>query len=278
VTILVTGPSGHVGRGVVDQLVTAGEPVRALTHHGEPADLPGEVEAVDGDLTEPETLRPALDGVRRVFLYGNPRSMAAFIAEARKAGVTHVVALSSASVVAKNADVNPIARKHLAVEHALADSGLRVTVLRPAAFSANTLRWAPSVRAEGLVRAPYPNAYVVPIHEADIAAVAVAALTGDGHAGETYFLTGPEAITQRQQVGVISKALGRSVRFVEQTADEARAEMIASQPSEIVDTVLGYLAATDGAPGRVADTVERITGRPGRTYYEWVNDHRVEFL
>jgi uncharacterized protein YbjT (DUF2867 family) len=275
-TILITGPSGHVGRSVLDQLTAADEPVRALLHQGAPTHLPGRVEAVDGDLARPETLGPALDGVRKVFLYGKPESMDGFVTAATEAGVAHVVALSSASVT-RNAEANPIARKHLAVERALAGSTLATTILRPAAFAANTLQWAPSIRAEGVVRAPYANAYVVPIHEADIAAVAVAALTGGGHEGATYLLTGPEAITQRRQVELISQTLGRPVRFEEQTAAEARAEMIRFMPPETADTVLGYLAATERAPGPVTDTVQQVTGRPARDYLCWVNDHLAEF-
>ncbi|MGH3800485.1 MAG: NAD(P)H-binding protein [Pseudonocardiaceae bacterium] len=276
-TILVTGSRGHVGRSVLSQLLAAGQPVRALRHHQEPNDPSSSVEIMEGDLARPQTLRLALEGVRKVFLYGNAQAIDEFIAEATKAGVTHVVALSSASVAASNADVNPIARRHLAIERALADSELGTTFLRPAAFATNTLRWTPSIRAESVVRAPYPNSYVAPIHEADIAAVAVRGLTGEGHEGASYFLTGPEALSQRQQVRLIAGVLGRPLRFEEQTPGEAREEMIKTVPGEIVDTVLGYLAASDGAPRMITDTVAHITGRPALTFAQWVGDHLVDF-
>lgn len=276
-TILVTGSGGHVGRNVVAQLLDAGEPVRALRHHEEPAGPADPVEVVRGDLARPETLRPALEGVHKVFLYGNAQAIDGFIAVALDAGVTHVVALSSASIAASNAEVNPIARRHLTVERALTESELDATFLRPASFATNALQWAPSIRAHGTVRAPYPDSYVVPVHEADVAAVAVHALTGTGHEAAAYFLTGPEALSQRQQVDTIAGVLGRPLRFDEQTPDEAREEMIRTVPAAIADTVLGYLAATDGAPGRISDAVPDITGVPARTFTQWVRDHRTEF-
>ncbi|MGK5627224.1 NAD(P)H-binding protein [Streptomyces sp. URMC 123] len=276
-TILVTGGRGHVARSLVDQLVESGQRVRVATRDASALTAPAGAEVVEADLTRAETLPAALSGVSKVFLYADPQGVDVFVEAAREAGVEHVVLLSASPVTAANPDLNPLARMHRAAERALIASDLPWTFLRPGAFATNTLQWAASIRDEGVVRAPYPEAHIDAIHEADIAAVAVRALTETGHEGRAYLMTGPESVTQRQQVEAISKAIGRLVEFVELTPAEYRETLSRWGSDELVDQLLRYLSEQDGIPMPVVNTVELMLGRPARTYAEWATDHADDF-
>jgi uncharacterized protein YbjT (DUF2867 family) len=276
-TILVTGATGNVGRNVVELLLAAGVPVRATSRRPATAGLPDGVEVREADLARPETLPAALSGVDKVYLFPEPDAVDGFVDAARSAGVRHVVLLSSLSATAPDPDDNPIGRRHIVVERALEASGMAWTFVRPGAFAVNTLQWAESIRAEGVVRAPYPEANVAPVHEKDIAAVAVRALLEDGHEKAAYAITGPESITQRRQVELIAAAIGQPVRFEELDPAQVRKQMAAWLSPQVADVLLGYLAEYNGKPAEVYDTVEKVTGRPGRTFAQWAVDHATDF-
>jgi len=273
--IVVTGATGNVGGNVVRQLLDAGERVRAVTRSPGTARLPQGVEVVGGDLAEPSTLTGGFDGAERMFLFPVPSTVDSVAELAKASGVRRVVVLSS-SAAADQGD-NPIAVMHRTVEQALENSGLDWTFVRPGGFATNTLSWAPSVRAEGVVRAPYPDAVANLIHEADIAAVATTALLEDGHVGARYELTGPHSNTQIEQVQAIAAAIGRDVRFEEQTPEQARRTMVEYMPAPIADILLNYWASSVGSPAPVLPTVEQVTGRPARSYPEWAVDHAEDF-
>lgn len=276
-TILVTGATGSVGRHVVGRLVAAGATVRALTRNPATAGLPEGVEVFEGDLTRPDTLRAALRGVERLYLFPVPETSREVVAAAREAGVRRIVVLSSSSVLDESGD-NHSGEHHRTVERAVEESGIDWTFVRPDEFATNVLwKWGHSIRTEGVVRAPYGNAPRVLVHEADVAAVAVTALLEDGHAGRAYVLTGPEAITQADQVRAISGALGREVRFEEITPDQAREQMGRVMPVPVVEMVLGYLAGAVADPPVPLDTVEQVTGVPARTFAQWAADHAADF-
>ena len=155
------------------------------------------------------------------------------------------------------------------------------THVRPGMFMTNTLSWAPSIRTGDVVRQPYPAATAAPIHEADIAAVAVAALLDpERHAGAAYALSGPEALSQLDRVRILAEVLGRPVRFEEQSRDQARADLLASpwMNERLADSLLDMLAASNGvADGLVLPTVGDVLGRPPRSFVDWVEDHRDAF-
>ncbi|MDT7623612.1 MAG: hypothetical protein QOF99_4513 [Pseudonocardiales bacterium] len=273
--ILVTGATGNVGGSVVRQLLDAGENIRALTRDPGAARLPAGVDVVGGDLADPSTLAGVFDGIDRMFLFPVPATATAVTELAVRAGVRRVAVLSS-SAVTQPGD-NMVSVMHRTVEDAVVRSGLDATFVRPGGFATNTLSWAPSVRAEGVVRAPYPGAAMNSIHEADIAAVATTALLDDKHVGAAYQLTGPASITQAEQVRAIAAATGREVRFEELTPERARAAMAQVMPAEIADLMLGYLAGSVDTVAEVLPTVEQVTGRPARTYAEWAADHAADF-
>ena len=158
-------------------------------------------------------------------------------------------------------------------------SGLEWTILRPGEFAVNKLDyWGESIRAEGVVRAAYADAKGTPIHEADIASVATQALLHDGHHGQHYELTGPQALTIREQVAAIATGIGRGIEFVELTREQARAEMLEQgMIAEVIDEMILWYPDdyADHTPP-VSPVVEQVTGRPGRTLAEWAADHADE--
>jgi uncharacterized protein YbjT (DUF2867 family) len=145
-------------------------------------------------------------------------------------------------------------------------------------FAANTrLWWAPKIRAGNVVRWPYAEAPTAPIHERDIAAVAVRILREEGHGGEDYVLTGPQSLSQVEQVSIIGEATGRALRFEEISPDEARRELLTMMPLPIINMLLNAWAAAIGQPAYITSAVADITGTPPRTFRDWVIDHAAEF-
>ncbi|WP_017604176.1 NmrA family NAD(P)-binding protein [Nocardiopsis alkaliphila] len=277
-TILITGATGRVGRRVVDAVLRSGERVRALTRDPENARLPVGVEVVRGDLKQPDSLATALGGVDSLYLFPEPSTARAVVETAVEAGVQRIVVLSSSSVLDESGD-NHSGEYHRVVERAVAASGVAWTFVRPDEFAGNVLwKWSASIRAEGVVRAPHADAVRVLIHEADVGDVAAAALLEEGHADRAYLITGPEALTQAEQVRVIGEVLGRDIRFEELTHEQGRAAMLGSMPEPVVDMVLGYLAEAVDSPPRVSSVVEEVLRRPARTFKQWVEDHRSDFV
>ncbi|MFI5827559.1 SDR family oxidoreductase [Streptomyces sp. NPDC051578] len=181
-TVLVTGTRGSTARAVTDRLHAVGHPVRAASVR--PAELtpPPGVEGVELVLDRPETFPAALAGARQVFLYPEPAGIA-FVEAAEAARVEHVVLLSSASVLEPGAEDDPLASHSLRVERALADAPFTVTLLRPDAFAGNALGWAHFIARGVPVPLAYPDACIAPVHPADIADIAVRALTRDRRLG-----------------------------------------------------------------------------------------------
>lgn len=277
--ILVTGATGNVGRGVVERLLAAGEDVRALTRTPERAGLPEGAEVVRGDLHDAGSLPAALDGVTSVFLFAVPGSAASFTAAAKAAGVRRVVFLSSGAVDDEaDEQRNPIAGFHADIEKELRDSGMEWTFVRPSAFAVNALQWAGQLSAGDVVRGAYAEAAMAPVHEADIAAVAAYALTGDEHAGRVYDVTGPQSLTHAEQAEALGKALDRPVYYEELPPAVVR-DGLGKQgvPQPIVDALFDVWSQSVGRSALVTDTVERITGHPARTFAEWVSDHAADF-
>ncbi|MGI5284564.1 NAD(P)H-binding protein [Nonomuraea polychroma] len=266
-TVLVTGATGTVGRQLVEQLIRAGERVRALTRDPAVAKLPAEAEVVQGDLTNPDTLRPVWDGVTGLHLItfggddGGPLQTGHEIVEmATKAGVQRVTVLGG---------WDPST-----VEQALDDSDLGWTSLRPVEFMANALDLAESIRTEGVVRAFDGGRASAMVHEADIAAVAATALIQNGHAGKAYALTGPQALTLPDKLSTISATIGRPVELVRLTEEQAREDMRASgYPDEYIEFAIQLETNPPVEGSIVLPTVEEVTSRPARTFAQWVAEH-----
>lgn len=276
--VLVIGATGNVGRQVAVQLTERGLPVRALVRRPEKAKLPESVEVVPGDLSDLDSLRSALLGVDSVFLMwplisGDP---AGAIADTIASSARRLVLLSSAA--ARRDSDDAISRVHRAVEKAIERTSLEWTFLQPHGFAANTLGWASQIREDGVVRGAYGSVSSTLVHEADLAAVAVAALTSDGHVGAKYDLTGVAALTQVEQVRVIGEVIGRETRWEEVPREAARELLLQRIPAEYADAMLDAFARlASSEPDRPTTTVEEVTGVPSRTFAQWVADHAEEF-
>jgi uncharacterized protein YbjT (DUF2867 family) len=232
--ILVTGAAGNVGGELVRELADAGVPVRALTRSAGRDRFPAGVDVVAGDLNNPASLRPVLDGTDGLFLLPGYADMPGVLAQARRARVRTVVQLSGMS--AGNGDTsNAITAYMAASERAARESGLAWTILRPAMFMSNTFQWVPQLRTGDVVRVPFTSVRAAAIDPADIAAVAALALTTPGHEDRVHELSGPEPLTPADRVAILGQVLGRDLRFEAQTDEEARAEMSATTLAQYVD-------------------------------------------
>lgn len=284
-TILVTGATGKVGRHLVRELARHGHPVRALVRNRARATaIEGTgVPMVVGDLDKPETLPPALEGVRRVFLLSSPSPRVEelhghLVDAAAEAGVAHVVRLS-----ARGADPEgPIAllRWHGQAEKRLEASDLAWTHLRPTFFQQNLLGLAPWIAARGELRVPGGDARVAMIDVRDVARSAAAVLAGDveDHAGRAYELTGPKAQGFGEVAQVLSAVLGRDVRYVDQDPEEARQAMEgAGVPGWLASGLVElYRLYAERGEEEPTGEVERLTGRPATPLAEVVRRHAAE--
>jgi uncharacterized protein YbjT (DUF2867 family) len=280
--VLVTGATGRVGRLVVGELLAAGVPVRALTRRPEAANPPLDVEVVAGDLTVPETLDAPLSGVRAVFLVWTAAAATApAVIERIAASTGRIVLLSSPHQTPHPffQQRNRLADLHAHIEKLIAGSGAASTILRPGMFASNTAMWWSSmIREHGVVSWPYAEAETAPIDERDIAAVAARALLDDAHIGGDYVLTGPERLTQAEQVRIIADAIGRPIRFDELSPDQFRQATAGRWPAAAVEMLLAAWHASMGTPAYMTSTVADILGSPARTFRQWAADHTDVFL
>ncbi|MGK3200793.1 SDR family oxidoreductase [Amycolatopsis sp. MEPSY49] len=277
--IVVTGATGNVGRPLTRALAEAGQQVTAVSRHA--ADVPDGVRHVVADLAEPAGLEPVLAGAKALFLLlsGDLHAVGAdpadVVARAVGAGVGRIVLLSTLGVVTRPFGTTRVAMREL--EDVVRDSGVDWAVLRPGGFASNALWWAESVRTQRVVAAPFGDIGVPVIDPVDIAEVAAACLVDDRHTGGVYELTGPEVITPRGQAEAIAAALGSPVRFHELTRAEAKAGMAQSMPAELADDTLDILGSPSPAEVRVRPGVERVLGRPPRSFAEWVTRNVAAF-
>jgi uncharacterized protein YbjT (DUF2867 family) len=280
--VLVTGATGRVGRAVVGELLDAGVPVRALVRRPAAARLPAAVEIAAGDLTVPESLDAGLQGVSSVFLvWTAPPTTVPAVVERIATHTRRVVFLSSPHQTPHPffQQPNPLAALHANIERLIAAAGLASTIIRPGMFASNVLLWwADAIRNGDAVRWPYGAAETAPIDDRDIAAVSARALYEDGHAGRDYVLTGPESLSQAEQVRIIGAVIGRQIQFEELSPGDFRREMVSRFPGPAVDMLLAAWGATMGRPALVTSTVSDVLGSPARTFRQWVADHAAAFL
>jgi uncharacterized protein YbjT (DUF2867 family) len=279
--VLVTGATGIVGGAVAAQLAARGAQVRALTRNPDAARLPPQVDVVRGDLTVPESLDRCLEGIDAVFLvWVAPLAAAAPALERIAKYARRIVFLTAPH---KTPDPffqqpNPVRVVAMEVERLIEASGLEWTFLRPGMFAANAARWwAPQIRAGDVVRWPYLSTPTAPIDERDIAAVGVRALCEDGHAGAEYVLTGPESLSQFEQISVVGDVIGRPLRIEEISPEETKHELAGIFPGFVMNLLLNAWAAGSGQPAYMTTTVAEITGAPPRTFRQWATDHAAAF-
>ncbi|MFE3450855.1 NAD(P)H-binding protein [Nonomuraea sp. NPDC059194] len=276
-TIIITGARGQVGQAIISRLHSAGHTVRAAS--AKPAELtvPAGAEVAELALDRPETFAAALAGARQVFLYPEPAGIHELIKTAEAEGVEHVVLLSSSSVLGPDAETDPLASHSLKVERALADSDLTSTFLRAGAFASNALGWAHVIGRSMPIQLAYPDAHLAVIHPDDIADVAIEALTGDSLSGRTLTLTGAESLTFREQLAILSAAIGRTIPVEQITRAEAERQLAEYMPAHMVGSLLTFWETASHGPDAIGDTTETLLGRPARTFRQWAHENAGAF-
>jgi uncharacterized protein YbjT (DUF2867 family) len=281
--ILVTGGTGAVGSELLRLLSQAGIATRALTRNPqETPKLPG-ITWVAGDLAKPQTLPAVFEDAEQLFLLTSYyEDMVTLqhnaIVAARAAGVTHVVKVSA--FAASDHSRAPIGRWHYQVEKELQESGMGWTILRPHHFMQNLLAQAEYVAKDGVVYSASGDGKIPYIDPRDVAAVAFVTLTQPGHVGKKYVLTGGEAMSYRQAAEIIGATIGKPVRFVDESPDQARARRVREGlPPAVIESALA-ISAYQRAGGKtvtITTTVADLTGRPPRTVREFVREHAATF-
>lgn len=275
---LVMGARGSVGRHVLDALVGQDLPVRASARKPQPGQFAAGIDVVTADLTDRGSLDAAFDGIGQVFLYANHAGVAGVIDAARSAGVGRIVLMSSGSVIHPTSAGNAITEEHREVEAAFAAApDLDVVPIRPLVLATNALGWSWPIKTGSAVALYEPDARTAPIHEKDIAAVAVAALTGTVAPSVSGLLTGPARVTQRAQVAAIGAATGKSIEVTELSRDEATVQFSRFMPAEEAEAVVQFLDDAAAGNSPATDTVADVLGRPAIGFDAWAADHTADF-
>jgi uncharacterized protein YbjT (DUF2867 family) len=280
--LLVTGATGLNGRAVLREFARHNEPVRALVRSRAKAasleTLPG-VEVVEGDMSRPETLGAALDGVTRALMISSsvPQmvdTQCAFIEASQRAGVRHIVKFSGAeSGIGFDAAKFRFTRMHEEVERHLEGSGLAWTHIRPSQFMQVYLREAPTIVSHGALLLPLEDVRLSPVDVEDIAKAAFRLLRDGGHEGQRLNMTGPEALNMTEVAARISEAVGRTIRYVNVDAAERRRAMLAAGlPAYFVDAMDEQAAERRNHPeSRVCLDVHRAFGVPPTTFTDFAH-------
>lgn len=263
--VLVLGATGKTGRRVARLLRDAGVPVRAASRSSE----------VTFDWTRPATWEPALAGASAVYLVppDDPSPVKQFVTDAVAAGVRRFVALSGNGI---DHITDDFGQGMAAGEAAVRGSGVEWTIIRPNNFFQNFDEdlWLPSLRA-GRLALPIGAVPEPFVDTDDIAEVAVAALTGTGHDGEVYVLSGPRGLTFAEAAETIGRAAGRTIRYEELSPEAYRAELRADGVPEAFVTALDAQFALHRAGHSVepGDGVQRALGRAPADFTQWA--HRI---
>ena len=280
-TFLITGATGEIGSRVVTGLlelrarprVFVRDPQKAYTRFGDRVDV------FVGDLRDSASLRAALQGIDALFLVTTgpaiPVRDETAASAAKATGVKHIVKLSSLDVEQGLA----IGGWHERGEAAIRGSGIPFTFVRPSGFMSNLLRWASSIRSEGIVRASTGNGKRAFIHSDDIAAVATKALITREYYGKSLPITGPEALSFGEATDKIGTAIRKRLRFQPISDEEARQRYAATEasPAETEAPVVLWRAIREGRLGAVTQTVQQVLGRRAITLDQWASDNAAAF-
>jgi uncharacterized protein YbjT (DUF2867 family) len=278
--ILVIGGSSRTGRELIRLLKAAGIPVRVMVREAGSAMNPADT--VYGDLAEPATLEQAMAGAEKVFLLGPAHHDETAwyrnaIDAASRTGVRHLVASSILGA-------DPSSPARFVRHHGLADAHLREsrvpwTILRPNMYLHNvTSLWPPTIGPDGNYYAPAGEARISAVDARDIAAVAARVLTEDGHAGQAYDLTGPQALTTAECCDALADHLGRPVRYVPVDDETARGAMLGAglqrwMADALIELYQDYRrSGQDGYAAQVHESVQAVTGRPPRSLKQALTD------
>jgi uncharacterized protein YbjT (DUF2867 family) len=288
--ILVTGATGLNGAELVRRLSARGVAVRALVRNAAGVNsakaaqlsrLTG-VEVAEGDMARPDTLVPALRRIDRAMLISssNPtmrEDQSAFIDAAARAGVRHVVKLSG--IIPDPDSPFRFARMHGEIEQHLEASGMAFTHLRAGEFMHAYFRQVPSIVNRGVLGLPMADARIASIDIGDIADVAADVLTGSGHEGKTYPITGPDALTMTEVAAALSAATGKPIRYVDVPPEDARAAQIAAgMPTYLAEGLAELFAERrKGKEATVSPVMHAVFKRRPLSFADFAKRHAAIF-
>jgi uncharacterized protein YbjT (DUF2867 family) len=287
-TILITGATGNIGGEVIEHLLPKQVPIRGLVRDRTNASKLADrgVDLAVGDLSQPDTLISALQGIETAFLVlpNLPNQVeleCGFIDAAKRSGVTHIVKLS---VMAAGEVPSTFQTWHHRIEQHLERSGINWTQLRPNMLMQNMRWFAQTIAKTGAIYNCVGDTPISHIDARDVAAVAAICLTEPGHAGQRYALTGAAAITFAQIAELFGRELDRSIAYVDlPPADLKSARLAGGEPEWYLDAELELFASwRQGAGTAVTDCVRQITHQPPTSYAEFAREyartHRQDFF
>jgi uncharacterized protein YbjT (DUF2867 family) len=281
--ILITGASGSVGKTVLQEASRKESKVRAMYRSKqEAAKAPSGCEAVLADYSDKQSLRKALDGVTSIYVVCSPIpqlvELESNVLDAcKESGVKHVV-LNSALGAGDYGKSFP--SWHRKVEDKLKTAGMSYTILRPNGFLQNIVAYnAPSIRTQGAFYAAMGVAKVSYLDVGDIAVVAVKALQGGAHAGKTYELNGPEAISNQELAKRVSRVIGRTVNYVDIPESAQREAMLGTGMPEWQVTALLELQQyyKQGGGAKTDGLLEALIERDPVTLDQYLAANAKEF-
>ena len=283
--ILITGATGNIGVQLVKILSAAREPVRAFVRNRarcQAITLPG-IELVEGDFAKPETFMPALDGVDRLFLLIPSSSEVEqqqrnFVDAAKHSKARHLVKLSQ--LAADEHAPGRFQRYHAAVEKHILKSGIPYTFLRPNLFMQGLLNFRSTISSQGAFYAPAGDAKISIVDVRDIASIAAKALMEPGHAGKTYDITGPEALTHQEIARQLSKAVAVQIKYVDIPPAAMRETLLGfGMPAWQADGLVeDYDHYRRGEASAVTSTVRDLTGKEATSFSQFAKDYAHSFV
>ena len=282
--ILVTGATGTVGSEVVKRLSAHGIKARAVTRdlRKAEANLLPHIEFIQGDFDDAESMRRVCSGVARAFLLTNSTERAeeqqiAFVRVAQQSGLRHIVKLSQ--LHADPSSPQRFLRYHGVVEAAIQAAGLTFTFLRPNLYMQGLLNFQQSIQQKSAFFAPAAEAHISAVDVRDLADVAVAALIKTEHDNKIYSLTGPDALTFAEMAQKLSKAVGRTITFVDVPPESMRAALagLGFPPWQADGLIEEFAMYRRGEATTVEPGVGEALGRPARSFDEFARDYAPVF-
>jgi uncharacterized protein YbjT (DUF2867 family) len=273
--ILLTGATGTTGQETVRQLLDKKVPFRVMSRDIARAKsvLGPDLDYVQGDFAAPDTLAAAFDGIKRLsLLCAFSEKMVAHelnaVAAAKRAGISHIVKMSA---IGSAPDAPTMIRRwHGEIEQRIEREGFVFTNLR---------RFAPFIKKDGVFYAALGDSRVALVDVVDVAAVTVAALTEDGHEEQTYEITGPRAYSYEDCAEILSRVLSKSVRFESVSMSASHKALVdAGLAKALADALIEIdQMFIDGFGAPVTDVVDRVVGRPPRSFEAFVRDNVASF-
>ena len=282
----VFGGTGVTGSQVVAALKAKGADFTCIVRDPEAAKakLGGDVNLVQGDLSNPSSLDKAFEGLDTLFLLcGHSPKLGEFetnaLEAAKRAGISYIV-LSTGSEKGITPDApSEILKTHYHMENAVRDSGIKWAISRPNFYISNLMGMAEPVANMGkLISALPPETTISMIHPADIGECVAELLTNQDRAGQEYFLTGP-VVSMNDVVAAISSAVGKDIEYVQVPPEAAKKAM---EDKNMPDWLIAHMGGmmgfvAQGGMNGETDWVQQLSGHAPRTIDDWLSGAKAAF-